>query len=131
VDFSSLNLPSRATPYSLGIAQIEELVDAINNLKAAKLLKQLVTDNPNLSKQLQLFNGDDATKMTDFKSLVEGNPNPELLKKIAHDQELLQNKVEELKDKSGFRTIAFADAFTSQGQYLLASAFDEVSDLIT
>ncbi|GAK65522.1 protease IV sppA [Moesziomyces antarcticus] len=68
-DFSGLHLPSSVTPNRLGLAQIEELMQAVHEFKIAKK--------------------------------------------------------EQFGDKAK-PSIAWADTFNSQGQYLLASAFDEL-----
>lgn len=68
-DFSSLSVPAVQQVYQLGLAQIEEIADAVQEL----------------------------------------------------------NKVKQEKlGAEGWRSIAFTDSFESQGQYTLASAFDEV-----
>ena len=71
-DFSSLSSPAVQSPYSLGLAQIEEICDAIEELNA-------------------------------FKNERLGAEN--------------------------WRSIAFTDTFDSQGQYALASSFQEVSSI--
>ncbi|KAM0752047.1 hypothetical protein T439DRAFT_379176 [Meredithblackwellia eburnea MCA 4105] len=69
-DFSATSVPA-VQPYSLGLAQLEEIQDALLELKRVK-----------------------------------------------------QEKMGTGKD--GWRSIAWTDSFASQGQYLLASAFDEI-----
>ena len=69
-DFSSLSSPAVQSPYSLGLAQIEEICDAVEELNT-------------------------------FKNERLGAEN--------------------------WRSIAFTDTFDSQGQYALASSFQEVS----
>lgn len=114
-DFSGLHIPSSVSPNPLGMAQIEELVEAIHEF--------------NMSKKEQYY----LKQATGEQGLESVNEIKDKEAPTQADVEAITKELTEKLEKAAkeappppIASIAWADSFDSQGSYLLASAFDQV-----
>ncbi|UZJ52074.1 hypothetical protein CBS101457_001394 [Exobasidium rhododendri] len=111
-DFGGLHIPTSVSSEALGMAQLEELVEAIHEFKLGKkqqyYLKQAVPEE-------ELLAITEGGEMSSEKAEATAKEISEKLEKAEKDS-----------PPPPTTTIAWADSFDSQGSYLLASAFDQV-----
>jgi signal peptide peptidase SppA len=141
-DFSGLHIPSSVAPESLGLAQIEELVEAIHEFKIIKKQqRQLVAQQKEQIEQARIEASpndkepkEDAEKL-EIEAFMKGveDDSANVKETVAKKAEALTgkhskiDKVEENKPQVDEPvTIAWADTFDSQGSYLLASVFEKL-----
>lgn len=119
-DFSTLSWPTNVASESLGLAQIEELATAIHHFKEAKAA-QFPPPEPK-------DNTLESKAQSEDSSTSPKTPDSPVDPKMQGLHKALAATLQQSTDEAAYipSTIAFADTFVSQSNYLLASAFEKV-----
>lgn len=139
-DFSGLHVPSSVTPEPLGMAQLEELLQAVHDFKQGKeeqnsaiaeVKKALIEsegDGKVAMKRSQILSEVEVPKQEGKESMEEKSAGNANVAREAGGPAKGEGKDQPVESEATLMptTIAWADSFDSQGAYLLASAFDHV-----
>lgn len=131
-DFSGLHVPSSVAPEPLGLAQLEEIVEAVHDFKLTKREEWQLKQNTSGE---HLETDEEENSIKEITDAIHDHPKSDESNADTTDSsesqqqalsEIAKDNDSPAKGTPPICTIAWADSFDSQGSYLLASAFDQV-----